>query len=148
MRLRLMRDPLICVTVAGRTMEEVRRARDAAAHADLVEVRLDGVDRPDAAGAVTGRRRPVIVTCRAAWEGGAFTGSEDERERILNDAHAAGAEYIDVEARAAFAPAMVSRRRGRGVVLSMHDFDGVARRPGRSRRARCAPPARRSSSWP
>jgi len=59
-----MREPQLCVTVTGRTMEELRRARDAAAHADLVEVRLDGVDRPDPIGAIEGRRRPVIVTCR------------------------------------------------------------------------------------
>jgi 3-dehydroquinate dehydratase/shikimate dehydrogenase len=120
-----MRDPLVCVTVTGRTMDELRRARDGAAHADLVEVRLDTVDRPDAAGAVEGRRRPVIVTCRAEWEGGHFRGSEEERERLLTDAQAAGAEYIDVEARAEFVPAMVRRRRGRGIVLSMHAFDAV-----------------------
>ncbi len=132
-----MRDPLVCVTVTGRTMEEVRRARDAAANADLVEVRLDAVDRPDAAGALEGRRRPVVVTCRAAWEGGAFAGSEAERERILTEAQAAGAEYVDVEARAAFAPALVRRRHGRGVVLSMHDFDGVpADLPDRARTMR------------
>jgi 3-dehydroquinate dehydratase / shikimate dehydrogenase len=120
-----MRDPLVCVTVTGRTMEELRRARDAAAHADLVEVRLDSVDRPDAAGAVEGRRRPVVVTCRASWEGGGFAGSEEERERLLTEAQAAGAEYIDVEARAEFVPTVVRRRRGRGVVLSMHAFDGI-----------------------
>jgi 3-dehydroquinate dehydratase/shikimate dehydrogenase len=120
-----MRDPLVCVTVTGRTMEELRRARDAAAQADIVEVRLDRVDRPDALGAVEGRRRPVVVTCRAAWEGGGFAGSEEERERLLTEAQAAGAEYIDVEARAEFVPAVVRRRRGRGVVLSMHDFEGV-----------------------
>jgi shikimate dehydrogenase/3-dehydroquinate dehydratase type I len=120
-----MREPLVCVTVTGRTMEELRRARDAAAHADLVEVRLDSVDAPDPVGAVEGRRRPVIITCRAAWEGGAFKGSEEERERLLTDAQAAGAEYIDVEARAEFVPAMVRRRRGRGIVLSMHAFDEI-----------------------
>ena len=62
----------ICVTVTGRTMEEIRRRRDSAAGADLVEIRLDGVDRPDAAGAIEGRLRPVIVTCRPRWEGGAI----------------------------------------------------------------------------
>lgn len=130
----LMRDPLVCVTVTGRTMDELRRARDAAAHADMVEVRLDTVDQPDALGAVEGRRRPVIVTCRAAWEGGGFTGSEEERERLLTEAQAAGAEYIDVEARAEFVPAMVRRRRGRGIVLSMHAFDSVP--PDLAERAR------------
>jgi 3-dehydroquinate dehydratase/shikimate dehydrogenase len=120
-----MRDPLVCVTVTGRTMEEIRRARDSVAQADIVEMRLDHVDRPDALGAVEGRRRPVIVTCRASWEGGGFSGSEEEREQLLTDAQAAGAEYVDVEARAEFVPAMVRRRRGRGIVLSMHDFERV-----------------------
>ena len=117
-----MREPQLCVTVTGRTMEELRRARDAAAHADLVEVRLDGVDRPDPIGAIEGRRRPVIVTCRPVWEGGAFEGSEEERGRLLSDAQAAGAEFVDVESRAEFLPAMTRRRRGRGVVVSMHLF--------------------------
>jgi 3-dehydroquinate dehydratase / shikimate dehydrogenase len=115
-------DSQLCVTVTGRTMEELRRARDAAANADLVELRLDSVDRPDALGAIEGRRRPVIVTCRAAWEGGGFRGSEEERERILSAAEAGGAEFVDVEARAEFVPAMTRRRHGRGIVLSMHAF--------------------------
>ena len=107
-------------------MDELRRARDAAAaHADLVELRLDTVDRPDALGALQGRRRPVIVTCRAAWEGGGFRGSEEERERLLSEAQAGGAEFVDVEARAGFMPAITQRRRGRGIVLSIHEFGGV-----------------------
>lgn len=116
-----MRHPLLCATVTGRTMEELRRARDAA-DADLVEVRLDTVDRPDAIGAIEGRRRPVLVTCRPAWEGGHFTGSEEERERILSEAQAAGAEFVDVEARAEFVATVTRRRRGRGIVLSLHAF--------------------------
>jgi 3-dehydroquinate dehydratase/shikimate dehydrogenase len=103
-------------------MDDLRRARDAAAFADMVEVRLDTVDRPDALGALEGRRRPVLVTCRAAWEGGHFHGSEEERERILSEAQAAGAEFVDVEARAEFAATIARRRRGRGIVLSLHAF--------------------------
>lgn len=117
-----MRNPLLCATVTGRTMEELRRARDAAAFADMVEVRLDTVDRPDAIAAIEGRRRPVLVTCRASWEGGHFRGSEEERERLLSDAQNAGAEFVDVEARAQFVPAITRRRRGRGIVLSLHAF--------------------------
>jgi 3-dehydroquinate dehydratase/shikimate dehydrogenase len=101
-------------------MEALRRGRDAAAGADLVELRLDAVDRPDVQGALEGRHRPVIVTCRARWEGGGFDGSEDERERLLTDAIAGGAEFVDVEARAEFVPTILRQRRGRGVVLSMH----------------------------
>ena len=113
----------LCVTVTGRTMEELRRARDASTGADIVEVRLDGVDQPDATGALEGRLRPVIVTCRPPWEGGAFDGSEEERRRILHDAITAGAEFIDLEMRAAFSQELVRLRRGRGIVLSMHSFD-------------------------
>ena len=117
-----MREPQVCVTVTGRTMEELRRARDAAEGADLVEVRLDGVEHPDAAGALDGRLRPTIVTCRPKWEGGGFDGSEEERRTILEAASAAGAEFVDVESQASFAPCLIRARRGRGVVLSMHAF--------------------------
>jgi 3-dehydroquinate dehydratase/shikimate dehydrogenase len=106
-------------------MEELRRGRDAASGADLIDLRLDGVDRPDVSGALDGRHRPVIVTCRPRWEGGAFDGSEDERERLLTDAVTGGAEFVDLEARAEFVPSILRLRRGRGVVLSMHAFGAV-----------------------
>jgi 3-dehydroquinate dehydratase/shikimate dehydrogenase len=108
-------------------MSEIRRNRDAAKHAgaDLVEMRLDTVDRPDAAVALEGRRGPVIVTCRAEWEGGYFKGSEEERRRILEDALARGAEYVDVEARAGFAGELIRGRQGKGVILSSHIFGSI-----------------------
>ena len=112
----------LCVAVTGRTMNEIRHRRDAVTGADLVEMRLDTVDRPDVAGALEGRRCPVIVTCRAAWEGGHFAGSEEERRRILEQALALGAEFVDVEARAYFATDLVLSRAGRGIVLSSHLF--------------------------
>ena len=117
-----MTAPQLCVTVTGPSMEDLRRSRDRASDADLVELRLDLVDRPDVAGALHGRRTPVIVTCRAAWEGGQFDGSEDERRRILESAAALGAEYVDVEAAASFAPDFIRARSGRGVIVSSHLF--------------------------
>jgi len=69
----------LCEVIAAPTMAELRAGRDAATQADVVELRLDTVDRPDVPGALQDRRRPVIVTCRAAWEGGHFKGSEEER---------------------------------------------------------------------
>jgi 3-dehydroquinate dehydratase/shikimate dehydrogenase len=115
--------PQLCAVVAGDTMEALRRTRDAVADTDLVEFRLDLVDRPDVAGALQGRRTPAIVTCRAQWEGGGFTGSEEERRRILESAVTLGAEYVDVEAAASFAPDIIRARAGRGIVLSQHCFD-------------------------
>lgn len=107
-------------------MAELRARRDTVVGADLVELRLDTTADPDAAAALEGRRTPVIVTCRPQWEGGQFAGSEEERHRILGDAIALGAEYVDIEWRAQFTD-LIERTRGRGVVLSTHDFDGVPR---------------------
>lgn len=116
--------PQLCVTVTAPTMRELRDARDAASVADLVELRLDTVSDPDIAGALAGRRRPVIVTCRAAWEGGQFRGSEEERRRLLRSALDHGAEFVDVEWKADFTEILIATA-GRRVVLSSHDFDGV-----------------------
>src|SRR5919204_1087287 len=115
---------LLCATVTAPTMAELRRRRDAVSGADLVEMRLDSVVDPNVAGALEGRKTPVVVTCRPAWEGGQFRGSEEERLRILKEALDAGAEYVDIEWRARFDD-LVARSRGRRVVLSAHDFDMV-----------------------
>jgi 3-dehydroquinate dehydratase/shikimate dehydrogenase len=119
-----MSKPQLCVTVTAATTAELRKERDAVADADLVELRVDSVSDPSAAGALEGRRRPVILTCRAAWEGGGFKGSEEERKRILAEALALGAEYVDVEWRAHFDD-LVASAGGRRIVLSSHDFHSV-----------------------
>jgi len=119
-----MTKPLLCVTVAAPTTAELRRRRDAVEDADLIELRLDSVADPDVEGALAGRRRPVIITCRPTWEGGAFAGSEDDRKRLLAEAIARGAEYVDLEWRAQFDD-LIAQVRGRGIVLSSHDFSGM-----------------------
>lgn len=115
----------ICATVTGDTTDELRASRDAQTGADLVELRLDTVTRPDVAAAIAGRRTPVVVTCRPTREGGRFDGSESERESVLLEAATRGAEYIDVEHDAPFADKLIRSRRGQGVVVSCHAFDRV-----------------------
>ena len=119
--------PLLVVTVAAPTTAELRKRRDAAslAGADVVELRLDSVTDPDVAGALEGRKTPVIVTCRPTWEGGAFAAGEAERRGILDCAVQHGAEYVDVEFKAAFASALIASVDGKRIVLSTHDFEGV-----------------------
>src|SRR5256885_1724072 len=119
-----MSAPLLCVTVTAPTTAELRRLRDEIDNADLIELRLDSVADPNAAAALAGRRRPVIVTCRPTWEGGHFTGSEEERKRVLADALALGADYVDLEWRARFDDLIANAGGGR-IVLSSHDFHGV-----------------------
>lgn len=125
--------PLLCDVIAAPTMSELRARRVAVenagpaggAGADLIELRLDTVDRPDVAGALQGRRRPALVTCRAAWEGGHFKGSEEERQRILREALAAGAEYVDIEWKAQGVDRWLPREDRSRVVLSFHDFESM-----------------------
>src|SRR5436190_8577374 len=111
---------LLCETVTGDSLAELLTARDAAVAGDLVEVRLDGVRDLDVAGVLAGRRKPVVVTCRAAWEGGRFDGSEHERHAILGQALELGAEFVDIEWKAGFTD-LVARDPAR-VVLSWHSF--------------------------
>ncbi len=119
-----MKRSLICQTVAGETSAELVARRDAATSADMVELRLDGVKDPDVRRLLAHRRLPVIVTCRPRWEGGRFSGSEEDRRVLLEQAVEAGAEYVDIEWRAGWTD-LVRRRQGHGIVLSLHDFDGV-----------------------
>src|SRR5471030_77657 len=119
-----MSKPLLCVTITAATTAELRQKRDAVADADLIELRLDTVSDPNVAGALAGRRRPVIVTCRPAWEGGEYRGSEEDRKQILADALSLGAEYVDIEWRARFDD-LIAQAGGRRIVLSTHDFLGV-----------------------
>lgn len=104
-------------------MVDLRAARDAVTRADMVELRLDGLEDIDVAGALAGRARPVIVTCRPTWEGGRFDGNEERRHSILREALDCGAEYVDVEWRAGFADLIA--RDSRRIVLSSHDFQRV-----------------------
>lgn len=116
--------PKLCVTVTADRLAELRQRRDAVRDADMVELRLDTVRDPDVSGALAGRRLPVIVTCRPSWEGGQFTGSEEERKRILAAALALGAEFVDVEWQAGFTDLLESTG-GQRIVLSNHTFTGV-----------------------
>jgi 3-dehydroquinate dehydratase/shikimate dehydrogenase len=115
--------PLVCATVTGRDTAELRARRDAVRGADLIEVRVDSVSDPDADGAVGGRGLPVVFTCRRADEGGWFRGDEQVRRALLLAALERGADYVDLEWARGF-DEVVRGRRGRNIVLSLHDFDG------------------------
>ena len=100
-----------------------------AGEADMVELRLDFW--PDSEDLVLKVREivktakqfnvKIIATCRANWEGGNFAGTEESRMAILENAAAEGADYIDIEMKAAekllpdFAPAKT--------IISYHDFE-------------------------
>src|SRR5260370_41849947 len=116
-----MQKPLLCVTVTASTTAELRQRRDAVVDADLVELRLDGLSDPSVPGALAGRRRPVIITCRPTWGGGAFAGSGEERRGLPADAVTQGADCVVIEWRA-HSHNLIRGTSGRRVVLSSHEL--------------------------
>ena len=119
----------LCATVTAETTAGLRAARDAAGGADLVELRLDGVRDLDVDGALSGRAGPVLVTCRPVGEGGRFSGSEEERRRILLRAFKLGADWVDLEWSGGFEP-LIAERRGPQRRAVDARLRGHAGRPG------------------
>jgi len=127
----------LCITIAAPTMEALRARRDAWPAGTFTELRLDAVDRPDVAGALEGRRGPVLVTCRPRRQGGWFEGDEAERLALLRQALALGADAVDVEFDTGSLDWCAPADRAR-VVLSHHDFDGMPADCGALARAMAA----------
>lgn len=122
----------ICVPVTAATNEAALALMDRAlTEADLVEIRLDAIGKPDLARLLKGRRERVLVTNRSAAEGGAFVGPEARRVALLREAVALGAAYVDVEAAtdAGLIRSLRETLRDRGgatkLVVSWHDFAGT-----------------------
>lgn len=124
----------IVASVVERTptgaLEAVKRG--CSSGADIVELRLDFLHEPfnhvhelvRSAQAIA----PVIATVRASWEGGVFSGTEEERMQLLSTAASAGASYIDCELDASERLWHIlpdDARADVSVVLSWHEFDRV-----------------------
>lgn len=92
--------------------------------ADLVELRLDRLPAGILDHVPPRDRSRVLATCRAAWEGGAWSGTDEARLHVLSRALDAGVAFIDVEWREAGRTRLLDSARHR-VVLSVHDFEGV-----------------------
>lgn len=96
-----MRCCLVCAALTAATADEnirgMRLAREQGA--DVVELRLDMLRAGESwERVVDARPLPMIVTNRAAWEGGGYCRApERERLAVLQRAAARGVEYIDVE---------------------------------------------------
>ena len=121
---------LICVSVMVEESADILAAvLPVAALVDVIEIRLDGLRDPRIATCIASLPQPVLVTNRPTWEGGQFTGSEEERIDLLCQALQWGARYVDIELLAA--PDLRARvqreaqRLGAQVIISNHDFQGT-----------------------
>lgn len=127
---------LICVSVAagktgaaGSQAEVIAAAKQAEPTADVIEIRLDSILRPQISSFMEAVDKPLLFTNRPAWEGGAFAGSEEERLAPLLEAADGGAAYVDLELEAALPLRSrlleaVNGSRSR-LIISWHEFKGT-----------------------
>jgi 3-dehydroquinate dehydratase-1/3-dehydroquinate dehydratase/shikimate dehydrogenase len=120
----------ICVSLAGADAAALyAQAQQAHQAADVLEIRLDSMKRPEPGKCCSLLRQPLLFTNRPTWEGGAFRGSEEERLAPLLEAIRLGAAYIDFELRADTEHRqhiLAAMQAGASqLILSWHDFEGT-----------------------
>ena len=112
---------MICIPIPAKTNEaavtQLATVRDGG---HLAELRIDFIHDPDLPRLLAAADGPVIVTNRPTWEGGRFEGSEEARLALLNQAVDLGADYVDIELRAA---ARLPRRGRTKRIVSYHNFE-------------------------
>lgn len=89
---------MLCVPIIGRDAQEVlQKTERANSVADMLEIRLDLMDRFDLREILHAARKPVIVTYRSEGEGGMGVADCGVRAGHLAKAIEMGAELVDVE---------------------------------------------------
>jgi len=88
----------IAIPITATTVDDALKDMDVATPlADILELRLDYMSRPNLEVLLRHCAIPKIVTNRTKHERGRFQGSEERRIAYLQEAIDLGAEYIDIE---------------------------------------------------
>ena len=121
----------VCVSVTGKTVKEaISMARQAEPHADVIEIRLDSLAKPEVEPFLSSLKKPLLFTNRPVREGGGFGGGEAERIEFLVEAARAGAAYVDIELQTE--PELLNQffkmteTAQSKIIISWHDFNGTA----------------------
>ncbi|MDR4497601.1 MAG: shikimate dehydrogenase [Candidatus Scalindua sp.] len=121
---------MICVPITARRTEAVIHEMSLAVkHADIIELRLDFISEMHEARtcmerALKCRTKSIIVTNRPIREGGNFSGSEQDRIKLLQEAIDLGADYVDVEHDSI---KHISRQDSTKIIVSYHNFKDTPR---------------------
>ena len=117
----------VCVAVSAVDAAAVAEAvGPVLSSVDVVEVRLDGMVQPEVEKCCSLLRLPLLFTNRASWEGGHFSGTEQERLAPLLAAVRLQAAYVDLEVRAeqSLLEQLLTeiKQSSTRLILSWHDF--------------------------
>jgi len=118
----------VCVAIPPKTVDEafclIEQAE--AQHADLIEVRLDSLNKHDhIADIPLCSKTPLIATNKSIVCNGNFSGNETERQKVLMDAARNGFEYVDVDLGTLKQTELIRNLHevGAKVIVSFHDFE-------------------------
>lgn len=123
--------PSICAAVTAPTIEEFLEALGNLGSADLVEIRADGLEDKTQINDLLKQAKsltnlPVILTVRRKEEGGAFSGTENERVECIKEGLEL-ADMIDIELRTNGKDRdeiiNIAKKKDVPVILSYHDFE-------------------------
>ncbi len=116
----------ICVSLSEATVSgTTERMGELAGVADLFEIRGDLIRDLDLLAILRAKTEPLVFTCRPESEGGGVPDAErNRRSRMLLEAIKRGFDYVDIEHRSGWRELM-KEKAGRGLIVSLHDFDGM-----------------------
>jgi 3-dehydroquinate dehydratase type I len=90
--------PRICISIMARsTQEALIKMKEGLALVDLLELRIDTMQRVQLKKLLARNEEGLLVTNRKKAEGGNFSGEEKERVSFLMEAVELGAGYVDLE---------------------------------------------------
>lgn len=120
----------ICACIGEKSLDSVLSAANKIRQrADVIEIRLDYLAHPSVETIISSLDCSLLFTNRPEWEGGLFSGSEEERIAPLEKAVELGADYIDLELNTApqYREQLQSQLVGKNskLILSSHDFNGT-----------------------
>jgi len=123
---------MICISVVPATNEEALSLLGRALPmAELVELRIDRIEKPNLPMLLHAGRERIAVTNRRRDEGGFFASCETRRLDLLHEAVDLGARLVDIEARTGqkavgrLADAVRSRGGRTRLIVSHHDMAGT-----------------------
>ena len=89
---------MICIPIMARNnAEALEKMAEASTLADMIELRLDVMEKFDLKEIIESATNPILATYRSKGEGGEGSADYGTRAHYLLDAMEAGADYVDVE---------------------------------------------------
>jgi len=117
----------ICASIGRESIDGTLAVADSiASQVDVLEIRLDYLKVPAVSPFMNTLKTSLLFTNRPSWEGGEFTGKEDQRIAPLLEAVAENSAYVDLELLApdeSHRRMRLARKESRTkLILSWHNF--------------------------